>query len=159
MASYFVTAPTAAAPSPDPPACAGEAASEGGAAEAAAAAAAASIRPEDVAAEVQAAVAALKDSKPVGSELCLEAVRRLRQLLSSFDEPPCKEAVAGGCWRRRLGREEVAVVALHFTATSPAAYPQPLDPTAAAHCSRRGAGAGGGAAAAQAERRCPGGDL
>ena len=36
-------------------------------------------------------------AKPVGSEVCLDAVRRLRQLLSNYDEPPFKEAVAGGC--------------------------------------------------------------
>ncbi|KAL4440465.1 hypothetical protein ABPG75_003466 [Micractinium tetrahymenae] len=54
------------------------------------------IPPEDVAAEVAAAVEAVKGAKPVGSELCLDAVRRLRQLLSNYDEPPFKEAVQAG---------------------------------------------------------------
>lgn len=76
------------APSPT-----GEAVSEGGAE-----AASTPIPPEDIAAEVQAAVDAVKGAKPVGSDLCLDAVRRLRQLLSNYDEPPFKEAVQGG-WR------------------------------------------------------------
>jgi len=78
---------------PARPACllqAGEAASEGAAAEEAP-----QIPPEDVAAEVQAAVDAVKGAKPVGSDICLDAVRRLRQLLSNYDEPPFKEAVQG----------------------------------------------------------------
>ncbi|KAL4419366.1 hypothetical protein ABPG77_001593, partial [Micractinium sp. CCAP 211/92] len=54
------------------------------------------ILPEDVAAEVAAAVEAVKGSKPIGSDLCLDAVRRLRQLLSNYDEPPFKEAVQAG---------------------------------------------------------------
>ncbi|KAI7843347.1 hypothetical protein COHA_003044 [Chlorella ohadii] len=58
--------------------------------------AAAAIPPEDVQAEVQAAVDAVKLAKPVGSDICLDAVRRLRQLLSNYDEPPFKEAVAAG---------------------------------------------------------------
>ncbi len=66
------------------------------------------IPPEDVAAEVAAAVEAVKGAKPIGSDLCLDAVRRLRQLLSNYDEPPFKEAVqggqAGGC-RSSLKRE------------------------------------------------------
>jgi hypothetical protein len=49
-----------------------------------------------VAAEVAAAVEAVKGAKPIGSELCLDTVRRLRQLLSNYDEPPLKEAVQGG---------------------------------------------------------------
>jgi hypothetical protein len=57
---------------------------------------AAAIPPEDVQAEVQAAVDAVKLAKPVGSDICLDAVRRLRQLLSNYDEPPFKEAVAAG---------------------------------------------------------------
>ena len=40
---------------------------------------------------------AVQLAKPVGSDICLDAVRRLRQLLSNYDEPPFKEAVAGGC--------------------------------------------------------------
>ncbi|KAI3431378.1 hypothetical protein D9Q98_004432 [Chlorella vulgaris] len=54
------------------------------------------IAPEDVAAEVQAAVDAIKAAKPIGSEVCLDTVRRLRQLLSNYDEPPFKEAVQAG---------------------------------------------------------------
>ncbi|PSC72043.1 importin subunit alpha-2 [Micractinium conductrix] len=54
------------------------------------------IPPEDVAAEVAAAVEAVKGAKPVGSDICLDAVRRLRQLLSNYDEPPFKEAVQAG---------------------------------------------------------------
>jgi hypothetical protein len=49
-----------------------------------------------VAAEVAAAVEAVKGAKPIGSELCLDTVRRLRQLLSNYDEPPLKEAVQAG---------------------------------------------------------------
>lgn len=74
---------------PGNPCGAGEAASEG-------AAEPPPIPPEDVAAEVAAAVQAVQGAKPVGSELCLDAVRRLRQLLSNYDEPPFKEAVQGG---------------------------------------------------------------
>lgn len=100
------------------PCGAGEAASEG-------AAEPPPIPPEDVAAEVAAAVQAVQGAKPVGSELCLDAVRRLRQLLSNYDEPPFKEAVQGGeaggragrqarspaacCWRKQGG--EVATLA------------------------------------------------
>jgi hypothetical protein len=73
-------------PPPAAAAAAGEAVSEGGAAP---------IPLEDVAAEVQAAVEAVRGAKPVGSAISLDAVRRLRQLLSNYDEPPFKEAVQG----------------------------------------------------------------
>jgi hypothetical protein len=53
-------------------------------------------------------VDAARNAKPVGSDVCLDAVRRLRQLLSAYDEPPLKEAVQGergaaawgGAWLR-----------------------------------------------------------
>jgi hypothetical protein len=73
-------------PPPAATAAAGEAASEGGAA---------AIPPEDIAAEVQAAVEAVRGARPVGSAISLDAVRRLRQLLSNYDEPPFREAVQG----------------------------------------------------------------
>jgi hypothetical protein len=77
------------------------------------------IAPEDVAAEVQAAVDAIKAAKPVGSEVCLDTVRRLRQLLSNYDEPPFKEAVQGLC-RALPGSDVFCVLQPLFSCGEPA---------------------------------------
>lgn len=122
--------------------------------------AAASIPPEDVAAEVRAAVEAVKGAKPVGSPLCLDTVRRLRQLLSNYDEPPLKEAVQGA--GRRLACAHACLFTAAF-ASAPAwrgastlacrvaMLPCATDPVPLAErCSQPGVGAPPGAAAAAA---------